>query len=359
MAQKKEWLDFIKVFGVLATIFLHTNSRLVNFQTSVVDYPIKLNMFHWDISVVFASLAGPSFALIFMYLGATVLSSSHNSISFFMSKIKHLLIPLLFWTIVTLLFRKYIMNWDIGIVEGLLLSPFKAVASNMWILYTLIAIFAITPILKIFINNATLRQQLYFIFLWLYAVTLPLTLKTSFSIDIGTNFPMFVGYVGYMVLGYILANVTLNKKILLLGFILFLAGNTWSIFGTLSHSSAVDVEQGIYASYYFNRFLLPLIMSSIGSFILLRYIAEHLMSLPKFKHTIHAISAVALGMCMVYPYWFVILGTEKIGIELTAFAGHPLWAIPLTAFITMVGSFITVYIIQRIPYLHHITPRLY
>lgn len=89
MQSKAPWLDFIKVFGVLATIFLHTNSRLVNFQTSIVNYPVELNMFYWDIGVVFASLVGPSFALIFMYLGATVLSSSHNSISFFMSKIDH------------------------------------------------------------------------------------------------------------------------------------------------------------------------------------------------------------------------------------------------------------------------------
>ncbi len=359
MQSKAPWLDFIKVFGVLATIFLHTNSRLVNFQTSIVNYPVELNMFYWDIGVVFASLVGPSFALIFMYLGATVLSSSHNSISFFMSKIKNLIIPLLFWTIVALFFRKYIMHWNIDIVEGLLLSPFKAVANNMWILYLLIAIFAITPILKVFINNSTLQQQLYFLLLWIYAVTAPLILKTSYDIDITRYFPMFGGYIGYMVLGYILTNTTLTKKLLLFGLTLFIIGNIWSIFGAISHSSVADVAKGIYANYYFDRFSLPLIMNSIGSFILLRYIAERLMSLPKFNHVIHAISTVALGMCMVYPYWFVILGTEKVGIQLTALAGNPLWSVPLTAFITIIGSYITVLIIKKIPYVYHVTPKLY
>jgi len=359
MQQRAEWLDFIKVFGVLATLFLHTNAVLVNFQTSVADYPVELNMFYWDIGVVFASLAGPSFALIFMYLGATVLSSKKNSISFFMGKIKNLLIPLLFWTVVALLFRKYVMHWDIDIIEGLLLSPFKAVANNMWVLYILIALFAITPIIKVFIKNSTLRQQLYFLLLWLYAVSAPLTLKTSFGIDITRYFPMFGGYIGYMVLGYILAKTPLSKKLLLLGVALSILGNFWTIYGAISHSPAVDVARGVYANYYFNRFSLPLVMNSIGSFILLRYIAEHLMCLPKFKHTIQAISTVALGMCMIYPYWFVMLGTEKIGIQLTAFSGNPLWSVPLTAIVTIVSSFVTVFIIKRIPYLHHVTPKLY
>ncbi len=294
-----------------------------------------------------------------MYLGATVLSSNHNSISFFMGKIKNLLIPLLFWTVVALLFRKYVMHWDIDIIEGLLLSPFKAVANNMWVLYLLIALFAITPILKIFIKNSTLKQQLYFLLLWLYAVTAPLILKTSYDIDISKYFPMLGGYVGYMVLGYILTHITMTKKLLLFGFTLFIIGNFWSIYGAISHSPATDVVKGVYANYYFNRFSLPLVMSSIGSFILLRYLAEHLMRLPKFYNAIHAISAVALGMCMVYPYWFVMLGTEKIGIELTAFSGNPLWSVPLTAVVTIGASYLTVFTIQKIPYLRKITPKLY
>jgi len=64
-------------------------------------------------------------------------------------------------------------------------------------------------------------------------------------------------------------------------------------------------------------------------------------------------------MCMTYPYWFIILGTEKIGIELTAFAGNPLWSVPLTALFTIAGSFITVYILKHLPYLRTIVPRLY
>ncbi len=359
MQSKTEWLDFIKVFGVLATIFLHTNSRLVNFQTSVVDYPVKLNMLHWDISVVFASLAGPSFALIFMYLGARVLSSNHTSISFYFSKVKNLLIPLLFWTVFALLFRKYVMHWDIDIVQQFLPAPFIAVANNLWVLYILIGLFFLTPVLKLFIDHSTTKQQLYLLILWFYAITFPPLIEKYFHTNISGYAPMMTGYIGYMVLGYILTNITLTKRWLQVGALLFTVGNAWVIWGTIHYSPASDVVQGIYANYFFNRFSLPMLLNSIGSFILLRWLAEYLMQKLPVTKRIKTLSSVALGLCMVYPYWFIILGTEKIGIELSAFSGNPLWSVPFTALFTIAGSFVTVWLIKKIPYLHHITPRLY
>ena len=354
--KKMEWLDFIKVFGVLATLFLHSNSTLVNFQTSIVAHPVELNMTYWKISVIFASLTGPSFALIFMYLGAVTLSSKHDSISFFMGKIKNLLIPLVYWTLFALLFQKYIMHWDIDIIEGLLLSPFKVVANNMQILYLLISIFLLMPILKIFINNSSRKQQIYFTLLWLYAVTVPLNLET---LNAHSYLPMFTGFTGYMVLGYLLTKAPLTKQFTVLGILLFFIGNIWTVWGTIHYSPASNIVQGIYANYFFNRFSIPMFLNSLGSFILLRILAEYLMKSRTFYKVIQSISTVALGMCMVYPYWFVILGTEKIGIELTAFSGNPLWSVPLTALSTIIGSFIAVHIVKRVPYLRHVTPKLY
>ena len=359
MQKKMEWLDFIKVFAVLATLFLHSNSTLVNFQTSIVAYPVELNMHYWDISVVFASLAGPSFALIFMYLGAVMLSSSNSSILFFWGKIKNLLLPLLFWTISALLFQKYVMHWDIPFFEKLMLAIVTPVAFNLWIFYMLISMFLVAPVLKIFVGHSTLRQQYYFLLLWFFAITVPPMIQKYYHLDIDKFSPMLSGYIGYVLIGYILSRITLSKKLLWAGFIFFVLGNLWTIIGTIHYSPASDVIRGIYANYFFNRFALPMLLSSIGSFILLRYAAENLMRKPSFYKIIKMISSVALGMCMVYPYWLTILGTEKIGIGLTAFSGNPIWSVPLTALIVILGSLATVYAIKKIPYLHSIAPKLY
>ncbi len=359
MQQRAERLDFIKVFAVLATLFLHSNSTLVNFQTSIVSYPVELNIFYWKISVVFASFAGPSFALIFMYLGARVLSSSQSSISFYFSKIKNLLVSLLFWTIFALLFQKYVMHWEINFMESLLLSPFQAVALNLWILYLLIGIFFIIPILKIFVNNSTTRQQFYFIILWVYVITIPPLLKKYYNLDITFYMPMMTGYIGYILIGYLLSKIEYSKRVLFTGLFLFIIGNLWTIAGSIYYSIPEEIVKGIYANYFFDRFGLPMLLNSIGSFILLRFIAEYVMQRKTFYKGVKQLSSVALGLCMVYPYWFIILGTEKIGIELTAFAGNPLWSVPLTAVITIIFSYVTVWTIQKIPYLHHVTPKLY
>ncbi len=359
MQKSAGWLDFIKVFGVLATLFLHTNSRLANFQTSIVDYHVDFNLIYWKISAVFASLAGPSFALIFMYVGAVILSSKNSSIIFFLSKIKNLIIPLIFWSIFAIIFQKYIMHWDIDIWQELSLIPIKAAGNNLWLLYFLISVFLITPILKRFINHSTAKEQIYLLFLWIITVSLPPFISKNFHLSITSFMPMMGGYVGYMLLGYMLAKTHLTKILLIGGFLLFIGSNTWIVWGLYTYYQP-SLNGTIVAGehYYINRFALPMLLNSIGSFILLRYIGERFMQKKYFFYIITALSSMGLGICMVYEYWRMILATEKIGIELTAFSGNPLWSVPLTTFFIILGSYVTVYIIKKIPYLRHTTPKL-
>ena len=359
MQQKAEWLDFIKVFGVLATLFLHSNSTLVNFQTSVVSYPVELNMTYWNISVVFASLAGPSFALIFMYLGATVLTSHHNSFSFYLQKSKLLFTPLLFWSLFALFFQKYMMHWDISIFDKLTHIIFTPVANNLTILYLLIFVFILTPIVKNLTIHRSTKQQYSIAIIWLTIMTILLSLERYFQLPFPFILFMSIGYLGFMQFGYLLSKTTLNRRLLYIGLLLFFIGHTSTIIGTIYYSHPEQIVQGFYANYYFNRISIPMIFSSLGSFILLRFMAEHLMRSSSFSQIINNMGSIALGMCMVYPYWFIILGTEKTGIEITAFSGNPLWSVPLTALLTIIASYITVYSIKKIPYLHHITPKLY
>ena len=358
--QKKEWLDFIKVFAVLMTIFLHSNSTLVNFQTSILASPVELNMDHWKISVVFASLAGSSFALIFMYLGAVTLATKHSSFSFYLSKAKLLFLPLLFWSLFAFFFQKYLMHQDIHIIPWFLSILETAVtAAPIFLLSLLIIVFLLTPLLKKYMTLHNTTQQFTIAIVWMTVMTLLLTLERSLGFKIPMLIIMAIAYLGFMQFGFLLSRITLNKNILLTAIIFFLIGNTWTIFASILYSNPEDIAKGVYANYYFNRISIPMILNSLGLFVLLRYVAEEAMQIRWFYDKVISISHVALGMCMVYSYWFVILGSEKIGIELTAFLGNPLWAVPLTAFLTIIGSMATIFVIKKIPYLHHITPRLY
>ena len=359
MQKRAEWLDFIKVFGVLATLFLHSNSTLVNFQVSAVSYPVELNMDYWHIGVIFASLTGPSFALIFMYLGGVALSLAYTSGLFFIKKIKHLFITLLFWTAVSLLFQKYIMRQDITtnqITE--LFSIINPTTVNLWILYMLICIFLLLPILKFLIDYLSKKQLYILILLWFLSTMFIPFAPTYLNIDLMIFFRMIIGYLGYTLIGYVLSNSRMTKKLLWVGILFFVVGNLWTILGVINNSPASNVMQGIYANQYFNRFSLPMMLNTIGSFILLKHVAEYLMQIPFFYKSINSISHFALGMCMVYPYWLVVLGTEKTGIELTAFIGNPLWGVPLTASMVIIGSLTTVYMITKIPYLNYFAPKL-
>ena len=162
-----------------------------------------------------------------------------------------------------------------------------------------------------------------------------------------------------MLFGYLLSRFRLSRKYVFGALFVFILVNIWVVLGTISLSDLTQIAYGIYANYFFNRISLPMILLSLSAFVLLRACSQTIHHHKLYQKLVPAFSAVALGMCMTYPYWFIILGTEKVGIELTAFAGNPLWSVPLTALLTIFGSFTTVYIIKKIPYLNTIVPKLY
>jgi hypothetical protein len=356
----KEWLDFIKVFGVLATLFLHSNSTLVNFQTSAISHSVELNMHYWHIGVLFASLAGPSFALIFMYVGAVSLSApTALSTRDYWNKAKLFIFPLLFWTFVSLLFQKYIMGWNITENIKSLFTLVNPISFNLWILYMLIGIFLFLPALKYLILHTTVTQQSLFLFICFLYISKSEIVPKYIQIDFTTYFYMLVGYLGYAFSGYILSKINTTKVLPYIGLFLFATGNIWIIKEVIYNSPAKDVIRGVYANQYFVRFSIPMIINTIGSFILLSQISKYLVNKQIMLRTVEHLSKIALGICMVYPYWLVFLGTEKVGIEITALSGHPLWAVPLTAFLVISGSIITIYMLQRIPYFYLVMPRIY
>ena len=359
MQGRAPWLDFIKVFAVLFTLFLHANAPLANWQTAVSHNPVTFNQYYWDISMFFAALAGMTFALIFMYFGAVTLNSKEVSFTFFIYKAKSLILPLIAWTIIYTLFYKYMMHRDIEVLPQLLTSLFSPVAKNLWILYTLIAMFLILPLLKIVMDHTNTKQQIYLSILWIFAVSIPPFSEHFFNIKISTDLPMMTGYIGYMIIGYILSKIKLTKTILQIAIIFVIMGITWSTFYSIFNSKPDSILIGQYAGFFYSRFSFPMIMHSIGSFILLRFIAEQIIHKDVVKKVLHSLSPKALGICLIYPFWFTILGTEKIGIEITAFIGNPFWSVPLTASLTILGSLMTVSILKKIPYVQTIVPKLF
>ena len=195
-------LDLIKTFAIFSVVFLHTAAPIMG-QFG------KIDMSYWYIGNIYDSSVRMAVPLFFMVTGALLLGNQkEESLSvFFKKRFSRVVIPLIAWSLIYILFRKYALHQDINIVKLFLSSFVWKVYYHLWFLYAIIGIYMFVPILRIFMKYSSQNLQIYFVFLWILIVSiLPLADKI-FGLKLPNYMPMMAGYIGYLVLGYLLMKI--------------------------------------------------------------------------------------------------------------------------------------------------------
>ncbi len=110
------WVDVIKVFSIFAVLFLHS-------AAPILDAYAQIEMDYWDIGNIYDASVRMAVPLFFMLTGTLLLNSKEESLSiFFKKRLFKVVIPLIAWSFIYILFRKYIKEQDINIVIQLLKS---------------------------------------------------------------------------------------------------------------------------------------------------------------------------------------------------------------------------------------------
>ena len=222
---------------------------------------------------------------------------------------------------------------------------------HLWFMYSILGIYLILPLLKILIQHSSQTLQIYFVGLWFVAsVFLPFFNHFHFiKLYVSAHLPMMVGYMGYLVLGYLLAKVTITKKIFFTSLLFVILGSIGTIYGTYY----LTEKAGKFVGYFHGNFGLFTFILAVAYFLVLKYIAEHLLTQQhRVSQIITLLSASSLGIYLVHPIYLRIL--NKLGINV--FAGPAYIMVPTVALIAFVLSFVTIYLIQKIPVIKQIAP---
>lgn len=205
--QHVNYFDYLRILASFCVVYMH-----------VAAGPLRGEMgLSWHLTSFFTGFAFIAVPLFFMMSGYLLLNDQKTAdVSVLLKhRIPHLLVPLVVWSGMILVLYSYIfkdMTFAFYKSEAIeMLSD--PIAVHLWYLYTLIAIYMVSPILYGGLKNLDKKGHiLVFVVICLVSlktimqVVLPYEYALLFDIDVISKLSIFSGHLCTFILGYYLGN---------------------------------------------------------------------------------------------------------------------------------------------------------
>ncbi len=192
------WADGIRTIAIYFVILAHTVSLPKNYSS-------------WDLAGFsiygfFGLLSVPLFVIL---TGSLLLKKNDGYEDFFKKRVKRVLLPWILWSLFYVVFKiingeeKAMSIWQLAHLS------FRVFMSQFWFLPMLFGLYFLTPVLRIFLRNATRRDVAYSILIWLiFIIVVPMVLGAYYITD-----SYVIQFIGYYLFGYFVIEYPVNKKI--------------------------------------------------------------------------------------------------------------------------------------------------
>lgn len=333
---RKAWLDYLRVFSILAVITGHV---IADFYARFGEVgPVE-----WWLSNVLGILARSAVPVFVMVSGAVLLGKSYTLEGFYKKRAVRLIPPIVFWNLVYL--GVYVLD---GMDRQTVLWTLKAlvvvdgrIAPHMWYLSMFACLMVFAPFVNKFIlgEKPTARELAI-----LLGLTFPFFLLNTVAnvadniYDLGMEwFKIFPWFMVYFVAGYYFDNhfpkIRLNNG-LIAGAIAVLVA-----IGAGVNYYAVS-SLGIMKNYFIATERGPLLfLISMLVFVLAKNLSARL----EANKVILAVAEASFGMYLIHEIFNGIFTRT-----LPDFYSHGLVYIPLVAVVTSILSFVSVYLLRKI-----------
>lgn len=326
------YYDFLRAFAIIAVVMCHMGSFFGSFDTT--PKLIFYNTFHG------IGLMGVPIFL--MLTGALLLNKKYDLGYFFKKRFLRIVPPFIFWLILIMLFGFFILKWDINFA----IKIFMGEGSIMWYFWTLIGIYLFIPVINSFIREYNMKGVEYFLIIWFITIILktfhfwPVFPPFEFNFNFELNH--FTDFMGFVILGYYLANKDFKLKdiyMLLISALITVISLAVYVYLTLNHINMGPVYQNLT-----NVFL------AVGMFLLVKYV-DKLNLFDKIQNKLIGNAIVSLSICSygVYFAHFIVYKYFKY-LDIV----HSNKFIPVMLMIVLGISWLIVFIISKIPYVNKV-----
>jgi surface polysaccharide O-acyltransferase-like enzyme len=334
------------VVAIFQVVLIHL-SYVIFFKEEVLSA-------NWRAANFYDSFSRMGVPLFFMASGVLLLGKSEPVADFFRKRFTKVGIPTLFWSIAYLLWS--VEAYTNGTMNPLsvALSILKAMYTgnleiHLWFLYILIGIYLVTPLLRVFVSAASRRDMAYFVVIWFLATPLIELAQRITGLQTALVIPVVAGYVGYFVMGYLLADVELGRRGLFLSGLGCIIAIAVTYFGT----SLLSVDAAPIDTYFYSYFSPPTVLASVCGFLFLKSIGQNL---GRAGGTVRTVAEATFGIFLIHIFAVELFRSGMLGLRLYSWQAPSVYMIPLTALAVYVFSFVIVFGMQKIPVIKMLVP---
>lgn len=280
------YLDFLRSFAIIMVLALHSISNYIT-------RPEIFGTTSWYIYLVLNALTRTGVPIFFMISGYLMLSSdnSRDFRNFYKKSLLRIFIPLLFWNVAYFSYKCIMGYIDFDITILLWNFMDSGMEYHLWYLYTILGIYLIVPFLKMFVDNCTMKQMVWLLFLMI-CTTIFSFINTVTPLYIYFFDPLFNGYIGCFFMGYILGNIKNDYKVVICFSIAGILCLAVSVIVHHIHSSSNGINLVFNYGYSFCHYVL-----AGAIFMVSRYVFRNKLY---FKGIVTALSKFSFGIYIVH-----------------------------------------------------------
>ncbi|MBE6773367.1 MAG: acyltransferase family protein [Clostridia bacterium] len=362
------WLDLLRVIATCMVPLAHLCSNCWNLTAGVhsTDY-ITLNFFsamcRWVVPV-FVMISGVFF------LNP---SKPCDPKKIFRKNVVRMATAFLFWSFL------YALQWTLfrphaqtevvqPFSKKFFLSELIVGEYHMWYLYMIALLYLLTPLIRVFSDNATKKQlEAFMVLSFVFAHFIPMILQIPFikqftfdDVYEDLNIGFIGGYVGVYIAGQYMTKYPFRKNIRKLVYILGVLGYAITVFGNL------------WISFQKNKSIKDMLGADLGCSVMIAYAMftffQNVVSKIEFKEKtvkiIKWLSARSFGVYLCHV--FVMRAFQYFGIQVIHISPEhatvdmsfmpyihipPIIGVPVLTTLVIIGSFIVSWVISKIPLL--------
>ena len=335
------WADNLRAVATVAVILLHVSAGPV-----LTPYG-ELSAGDWWTGNLIDGTVRFCVPVFLMLTGALLLTKTYPIGEFLRKRLNRILLPFLFWSLLYIAYDLWVKWENHEYLDATEISTYTfrqlktGASSHLWYIYMLIGIYLIFPVIGKWVTYSSRKEIGYYVIVWLSGILCGL--RWLHEIQTNISLIYFSGFLGYTVLGYLLATMPPRKDIRLNAGLLFVAGTLITIVGTYIETSSDRVFYGELYGY-----LSPnVIMASAGIFLFFRHTS---FQSNRFRQLTTFISRYSYGIYLSHVVFILLLGRIGIGWKMMT----PAVSIPLTAGLCLFLSLLTTYVLSKIPVLKHV-----
>ena len=341
---RKIYIDLLILISSFGVVLMHCNYNLFNEFTADKS---------WSLRLVFEVIAYFNVPCFFMITGANLLNyrEKYTTKEYAMKRVKKVIIPFIFWLFIGLLLaiimsQEKISNLNfIYVINAFLTNKYNYA---YWFFYSIIAIYASIPFITLIPKEKKLKYYSVAVILAFLSYSLYPWISTTFNIQLNTDLqiPIVGGYILYVLLGYILDNIEIQKKY---RYIIYFLGilSALTRYCTMNYYSFLNGR----VSYYFcGAILFTTVFYSASIFVLCKYVSRKIENKEKICKLITKIATTAFGIYLIHNYFCIYL-PKIFNINLNSLN----WVIFGTIGIYIISSLITI-LFKKVPYVKNIIP---